>query len=361
MTAVRVMGLAVACLATTPAFALEQGDYRINAFGTVGVTRLGGEEGRIYGINGQTTDSWRGDQLSKLGAQLSYGLTDSLSATVQVTAKAKQHSWEANPEWAYLAWQANDQLMLRAGRLRIPTYMYSETLDVGFSYPWLRLPDEVYGQIQLSNVEGVDAVISQPLSFGTLSAQLMYGQAKNRDYYLFDEFYDADWDNLMGASLSLATNDYGTLRVAYNQATLTIDFPMLGINESKGSFFSIGYQYDDGQWISANEWTQRTIDGPMSPDQNAFYLMGGRRFGDFLPHLTYAQLDEENGARQSSWTLGLNYSLAPNLTLKGEYKHVKTENNFEGMFVPDLTEVGTPNGIPDFDGEIISVGIDFVF
>ncbi|MBF0675141.1 porin [Pseudomonas sp.] len=361
MTALRVIGLAAACLAITPAFALDQGDYRLNAFGTVGVTYLGGEEdGRSYGINGQTTDAWRGDQLSKFGTQLSYGLTDSLNATAQLTAKAEQDSWEANLEWAYLAWQANDQLLLRAGRLRTPAYMYSETLDVGFSYPWLRLPDEVYGQIQLSNYEGVDVVYSLPLSFATLSVQAVAGQAKDRDYYLFDEFYDTDWDNLLGASLSLASNNYGTLRVAYNQATLTIDQPLLGIADSKGSFLSVGYQYDDGSWISANEWTQRTIDGPLSPDQNAFYLMGGRRFGDFLPHLTYAQLDEEKGARQSSWTLGLNYSLAPNMTLKGEYKQIETENNFEGMFVPSGLEVFTQS-IPNFDGEIVSVGIDFVF
>lgn len=360
MTPFRLLGLATACLAITPAFALDQGDYRLNAFGTVGVTHLGGEEGRGYGIHGQTTDSWRGDELSKFGAQLSYGLTDSLNATAQVTAKAKQDTWEANLEWAYLAWQANDRLLVRAGRLRTATYMYSETLDVGFSYPWLRLPDEVYGQIQLSNYEGIDLVYSLPLSFATLNLQVLAGQAKDRDYYLFDAFFDTDWEELVGASLSLASNDYGTLRVAYNQATLTIDNPMLGIADSKGSFLSVGYQYDDGTWISANEWTQRTIDGPRSPDQNAFYLMGGRRFGDFLPHLTYARLDEEKGARQSSWTLGLNYSLAPNLTLKGEYKQVKTENNFEGMFIPSPAEAISGN-IPDFDGEIISLGIDFVF
>ena len=50
--------------------ALEQGEALINGFGTVGVTHLGGEDdGRSYGISGQTNDSRRGDQLSKFGAQ----------------------------------------------------------------------------------------------------------------------------------------------------------------------------------------------------------------------------------------------------------------------------------------------------
>ena len=134
MTAVRALSLAVACLAATPAFALDQGDYRFNGFGTLGFTHLGGEEdGRSYGIQGQTNDSWRGDQLSKFGAQFSYGLTDTLGVTVQATAKAEQDEWKANLEWAYLSWQADDNLMLRGGRLRSPVFMYSETLDVGYT------------------------------------------------------------------------------------------------------------------------------------------------------------------------------------------------------------------------------------
>jgi hypothetical protein len=65
MSATRAISLAAACLATTSAFALEQGDYRFNGFGTAAITHLGGDE-HVYGIQGQTNDSWRGDQLSKL-------------------------------------------------------------------------------------------------------------------------------------------------------------------------------------------------------------------------------------------------------------------------------------------------------
>ena len=134
---IRTLALAIS-LASTPVFALEQGEYRFNGFGTAGITHLGGEDdSRDYGINGQTNDDWRGDQLSKLGAQFQYGLTDSVGVTAQVTAKAEQDSWKANLEWLYASWQANDNLMLRGGRLRTPVYMYSETLDVGFTYPCL--------------------------------------------------------------------------------------------------------------------------------------------------------------------------------------------------------------------------------
>lgn len=389
MTALRVAGLAAVCLAVTPAFALEQGEHRFNGFGTVGVTHLGGEDdGRSYGINGQTNDSWRGDQLSKFGAQLSYGITDTVGVTVQATAKAQQDEWKANLEWAYLSWQTTDQLMLRAGRLRSPVYMYSESLDVGYSYPWLRLPDEVYSQVQVTNYEGLDAVYTVPLSYGSVTFQLAGGQAKNRDYYAYDDQFDIDYGNLFGASVSLATNEFGTLRIGYVEADIKTDIngtvnnyltgnpndslSLLTLDKEKGKFTSIGYQYDNGTWVSNNEWTSRMIENDGLEAIDSFYLMGGRRFGDFLPHVTYAQLDD-NGGRQSSWTLGLNYQAAPTVVVKGEYKRVDTKNGYDGVFTRNAQEVfdnevhsrfgGALGGAParNYDGDIVSVGVDFVF
>ncbi|AWM60191.1 porin [Stutzerimonas stutzeri] len=379
MTALRVAGLAAVCLAATPAFALEQGEHRFNGFGTVGFTHLGGEDdGRSYGIQGQTNDSWRGDQLSKFGAQLSYGITDTVGVTVQATAKAQQDEWKANLEWAYLSLQATDQLMLRAGRLRSPVYMYSESLDVGYSYPWLRLPDEVYSQVQLTNYEGIDAVYTVPLSYGSVSVQVAAGQAKNREQFALDDLYDIDYDRIFAASVSLATNTYGTLRIGYSEADITADIrPVIQLSpsvalplslrsydEQKGKFTSIGYQYDNGTWLTANEWTSRMIESDNTGNIDAFYLMGGRRFGDFLPHLTYAQMDDDAG-RQSSWTLGLNYQATPTVVVKGEYKRVDTSGGAAGVFVQTAQEsfdVGagrTP--ARNYDGDIVSVGVDFVF
>lgn len=384
MMKMKLLPLAI-CLASAPVFALEQGEYRLNYFGSVGITHLGGEDqGRSYGVSGQTTDSWRGDQLSKFGAQLTYGLTDTLGVTLQATAKPLQDEWQANLEWAYLSWQANDQLMVRAGRLRSPVYMYSESLDVGFSYPWLRLPDEVYSQVQLTNYEGADVVYTLPLSYGSVTFQVAAGQAKNRDYFAYDDLFSIDYGKLFGGNVSLATNDYGTFRVGYVEADIstTIDgvvnafgtptyLQLLELKKDKGKFTSIGYQYDNGTWLTANEWTTRVTENDNNASIDSFYLMGGRRFGDFLAHVTYAQLDENEG-RQNSWTLGLNYNIAPTVVLKTEYKRVDTSGGYDGVFVRGKQELfeneafersGGLAGVParNYDGDIISVGVDFVF
>lgn len=385
MKKIRFLNL-VACLVTTSSYALEQGEYRLNGFGTVGITRLGGEEhGRSYGVAGQTNDSWRGDQLSKLGGQIQYGLTDTIGLTLQATVKPEQDNWKANLEWAYISWQANDRLILRAGRLRNPVYMYSETLDVGFTYPWLRLPDEVYSQVQLSNYEGADAVYTIPLSFGALTFQVGGGQAVNRNIFGLDKLYDIDYKKIFASNVSLATNRFGTLRISYTEADIDSDYNAAvgtssgerssvsfgSLNKQKGKFTSVGYQYDNGTWLTSNELTRRVIEADGEGASKAFYLMGGRRFGDFLVHTTYAQLDEGKG-RQSSWAYGLNYNITPTVIVKGEYKRVDASGKFNGVFIESAQEsydhagYAASNGFSgapsrNYDGDIISVGVDFVF
>ncbi|SDT90281.1 hypothetical protein [Halopseudomonas salegens] len=386
MTMIRMVGLA-ACLAATPIFALEQGEYRFNGFGTVGFNHLGGEEeGTGFGVEGQTKTSWRGDELSKLGGQSSYGITDDLSATLQVLARAKHDSWEVMPEWAYLAYQANDNLTLRAGRMGTNFYMYSETLNVGFTYPWLSLPTEVYGQVQLTNAEGVDLIYSHTTPYGQLVFQAAAGQAKNRDLYLYDTMQDFDYEDRMSASLQLATNRFGDFRIGYSEANVTLEasepvtvFTGTGFGPGtvdvssdglKGKYTSIGHRFDNGTYLTSSEITKLVIENDGSKEALAYYVMGGRRFGDYLGHLTFAER-KSGGLSQDSWTVGMNYSLLPNATLKGEYKRVSADagygsfdNSFQDIYDAGLHQAtGGALGQPleKRDADIVSVGIDFVF
>ncbi len=380
-----LLSLAV-CLASLPALAVEQGEYQFNGFGTVGVTHMGGESDLDYGMQGQTNDGWRGDQLSKLAVQLRYGITDTLSVTGQLGTKPVQDSWEVGPGNLYLAWQANDNLTLRGGRLGTPIYMYSETLNVGFSYPWLRLPEEVYSLVQLTSHDGGDVLYNRSTDIGTLSFQVAGGQAIKRDHYALDDMQELDYRDVFATNLALSTDNFGTFRVGYAEADLQITLDetitnVFGAQENvqfnaldaqKGKFSSIGHQYDDGTWLSAAEAVKLTIEQDDDAETNAFYIMGGRRFGDYLAHVTYGQLDESSG-RQVSMTYGLNYSITPTVTLKSEYKRVDTSQGDEsiGVFKANAQQsydnaayqqtgvFGAPLGTHDAD--IFSVGVDFIF
>lgn len=370
------------CLASLPAVAVEQGEYRFNGFGTAGITRMGGESNLDYGIQGQTNDGWRGDQLSKLIVQLQYGITDTLSVTGQLGTKPTQDSWRAGPGNLYLAWQANDNLTLRGGRLATPVYMYSETLNVGFSYPWLRLPEEVYSLVQVANHDGGDLLYDHATDFGVLSFQVSGGQAIKRDYYALDDTYDLDYRNVFASNLSLSTDNFGTFRIGYAEAGLqtTIDSDirlapgapvtpnvvLSTYDGQKGKFTSLGHQYDNGTWLSAAEAVRLSVEKDGLAETNAFYVMVGRRFNDFLAHVTYGQLDEPSG-RQVSMTYGLNYSITPTVTLKGEYKRVDTSQGDDSIGVFKANGQQTYNSVAGIaplgthDADIFSVGVDFVF
>ena len=385
MRKVHLLSLAIA-MASSTAYAVEQGEFVYNGFGTLGITHLGGEDDLDYGIQGQTNHGWRGDQLSKFAVQGQYGITDTLSLTAQLGTKPVQDSWEVGPGNIYLAWQANDNLTLRGGRIGTPIYMYSETLQVGFSYPWLRLPEEVYSLVQLTSHDGADILYNRSTALGALSFQLSGGNAIGREQYALDDMHDIDYRDVFATSLALSTDNFGTFRIGYAEADLKItvddvidtrtpagiqNFEFVTLDGQKGKFSSIGHQYDNGTWLTAAEAVKLQIENNEEAETNAFYIMGGRRFGDYLAHVTYGQLDEPAG-RQVSMTYGLNYSFSPTVTLKGEYKRVDTsQGNYSGAFQADAQQsyddglyeqtkaLGSPLGTPD--GDIISVGVDFIF
>lgn len=378
----RMIGLALLMASSSQVFALGQGETLANGFGSVGFTHLGGEHvSHGFGIQGQTTDSWRGDQLSKFGGQLQYGVTDDVTATVQVKALADQDEWKPELALAYLSWKATDGLTLRGGRLGMPVYMYSDTLSVGQSYPWLRLPDEVYSLVQVSNMEGIDGIYKVPLSFGAVSYQVGIGQSHQRKYFANDEKYDINYDNTVYANVLLETNDYGSFRYSYAQSDLTLKIDEdvvtpFGVrnqvfgdyHRKSGKFLSMGYAYDNGTWVANAEKVALLVEGAQRTD--SFYVMGGHRFGDVMPHVTYAESDVGHNS-QHSMSYGLNYTLSPKVVLKSEYKKVSTNNAFRGNFVKDsqdyvdnaLNSANSHFGTPatSFDGDIFSVGVDFVF
>lgn len=385
MKKAHLLPLAVA-LASTNALAIEQGQFIYNGFGTAGITHLGGESNLNYGIQGQTNDHWRGDQLSRIFVQGQYGITNSLSMTAQAGLHAQQDSWEAKPGNLYLAWQLSDNLTLRGGRIGVPVYMMSETLLVGFSYPWLRLPEEVYSLVDLTHHQGVDLLYSHATPLGALSVQIAAGSAKNEELYAFDKMHDVDYKDLFLTNLKLSTDGFGTFSIGYGEVKVKSTFSDTIINvantpqnfnfvtwdDHSGRFFTLGHQYDNGTWLSAIESVRRTVVNDGQDEITAFYVMGGRRFGDFLAHVTHAQ-SKQNGL-QASMTYGLNYSLTPSITLKSEFKHIHTSQSslYPGAFQPNAQQAydnvaflqtsgafGAPWG--DMDGDIVSLGIDFIF
>ena len=53
-------------------------------------------------------------------------------------------SGESGLEWLYLTYTPTTNLQIKIGKLRTPFFTMSDFSDVGFAYPWINPPQQVY-------------------------------------------------------------------------------------------------------------------------------------------------------------------------------------------------------------------------
>ncbi len=252
---------------------------------------------------------------SLLGLQVTGQVNEKVSATAQLIAR-KNDSYEVNAEWAYLTWQATDSIKLRAGRLRTPFYIYSDFLDVGYSYGWITPPQEVY-YLPFNNVDGIDLYATQTLGIFDTSVQVYFGSFD--DEFNFDGVTsDAQTRNQMGIAATLG-KDWWNLRAAYHEADLSVDVtgaalmpgltlgqfigsipasfsfvgPRILVEEEKATFAQIGFTIDTGRFVAAAEHVEFEPENSMLAKNIREYVMVGVRTGDWLFHVTAAQSKDE--------------------------------------------------------------------
>lgn len=176
----RTAAVALAALAVVtaplPAAAL---DLSWSGFATLGYARSGDAPGRyLRWIDADGTFNAE----SVLAGQLDARLSPQWSATVQLKAAPSQKSdsrWDLDAAWAFVAWRPNDDWLLRAGRMRLPLYLNSESLDVGVAHDMARLPVEMYSIVPSNEFNGLASAYSRPtpwLADGELGIEAYAGR-----------------------------------------------------------------------------------------------------------------------------------------------------------------------------------------
>lgn len=307
--------LALAVVGALAAPLAVAGDMRFSGFLSLGGGLVDDAKSQSYG--GYSEEDITFDH-NIFGLQVSGDVSDKLTATVQLTARGSE-DYQVNTEWAYVSWQATDNSKVRMGRLRTPFYMYSDFLDVGYAYPWISPPREVY-YLPFNNVDGVDFYTSTTWLNLDATVQAYFGG--------FDDQLDLDGDgveesaktrNQMGLAGTLG-RDWWTLRAAYHQADLTIDVmgvPLGGgqtlgdlasllslsgfsanadkllVDEDKASFAELGLNIDTGTFVAAAEHVEFEAKNSLLSKNIREYVMGGVRFGSWLVHVTASKTKDE--------------------------------------------------------------------
>ncbi|QNA88585.1 hypothetical protein G4G28_08940 [Massilia sp. Dwa41.01b] len=340
---------------------------------------------------------------SKLGGQLDLTLDPRWSAVVQVvTDQRMDASYKPRLEWANIKYQATPELAVRLGRIALPMFIAAEYRKVGYAYPWVRTPVEVYAGLPFTNSDGVDITWHWNGESVRSNTQAFWGHTDM-------PLYDGGRLRATGISGLSHTIESGafTARASILNARLTMTlFPELfdavrtfgpqgaEIAESleaqhkRATAASVGLSYDPGKWFLMSEAGYTKVDA-FPGRMKSMYVSGGVRHGDFTPYLGFSRVWGKRPAgptmldltglppayaaygalgnsyldtmlnaiaSQSSITTGLRWDFASNVALKLQYDRV----------TPRSGSRGTMNNLqPEFrsgqTAQVTSLALDFVF
>lgn len=355
-----------------PAFAENiTPNLKFNGFATASTAWLDNDQGGEYlrdlrGHSGFTESPDFGLE-SLIGVQFDYLVNDQTHVTTQLLSKGR-NDYNTQAEWAYISRTLTDNLTLRAGRFTLPLYMYSESIHVGQSYPWVRLPVETYERGAITNFDGVDLLHRQQLGDWNLNTRVLTGSADTKLSFGGLDVV-GKLKSVAGINLNLS-NDNLTLRAGYVEGKLDVTMPVgyglsaLDIKDEPIGFAGLGAMYDDGQWFLASELSHFRMGG-WWPDSDSGYVSVGHHAGKWLPYVTASKantlkFDEcvaigplcsfvtPHYREQTTYALGVNYALSPTVSLKGQVDHVTDFNNSTGYFFSDSAPSTTPDAFNVF-------------
>lgn len=402
--------LPLACLLlySNTSMALE-----FSGFGTLGIGRVTTSEASVLDYD----DQWSARSDTALGVQLSHGLTEKISVTTQVIAQDNNHNnttdFEVEFEWFFFSYAFDNGAQFRIGRLRTPTFLYSDVLAVGYAQPWVRPPLNIYisNLTATTNFDGIDLSFSTEMfehefditAYAGVMDDSISGLQVEADpimgvrmAFLFDVFR-------LQYNIGFAKNSISD--VGFNQ--LATQFELAGqmnpifselagahsIDDEAYQIHGLGLQADVEDWTFILEATTLRSNGSnVESRTSGVYFSVARQFEQWMPYSVFGYTDNlyngklfdlleqsyapfpagipagfdsdldilrgfasltynETRNTSYSWTLGCRYDFHPQAALKMEFQY------FEN---PSLA---TPKALPTNTDSIVlsTVVLDFVF
>lgn len=231
--------LFLACMGAAislPMQATLAGEFSVNGFASASVGWLNddqknaaGDRLMYTGIDNQVNFS----QNSLLGLQMGYDFDNTdygnWGVVAQILAKGNveksaDSNWELGASWMFLRWEPTDYMQLKIGRARTPFFLLSEYLDVGYAYPWISPPAEVYTQIPTSNFDGLQTTFSGYLTDDWMASMTLFAGSNNNSQADGTGHEVINFRNTVGVNVSIE-NDWLMLRAGYAQARFTYETP----------------------------------------------------------------------------------------------------------------------------------------
>jgi len=356
------------------------------------------------------TEEFDFEQESMVAVQMRAEISDKLNATIQLVAKGAD-GWSPDVDWAYLSYQTSADGSLMVGRRMLPMYYFSEYMEVGYAYPWIRPPANLYWW-EITQFNGLTYLHAFHIGDWTINASVFGGRETQRDIKSHDfwrnrgGYYfppagnylsgtaDVTWSKILGTNIAFS-NDWIDIRASYFSTHYNTTSDIFFIDEFDLNSDGIVDQRierrtnPDGTPIRSGDW-------PLTDFDLDFYGLGGSltfEYVTFLFDYNYVVYDDGYGSEfptyylslvynhdiwqpyvgissakldlTQDWqgfgvgeaeehqilTLGIRYNLGNNAAIKVEYN--------------DFSDKGDRMPWYDFsyhnDASLLSVGVDFVF
>lgn len=235
-------------------------------------------------------------------------LSSKFSVTGQLVAKGVDN-FEPEFDWYYLTYHVNDQLTFMAGRRNIPMYYFSEYAEVGYAYPWMRPPSNLYWW-QVTQFNGVHAIYSFDMGDYSSSVTLFYGNEYSNDnveMLYYDKLYGGSartvnefWTDIAGLNWNIS-GDFFDLRFVYftndrDRETIQQDGSIDPYTPFSQTFMGFGGTVDLGQFTILFDWNHVEYDDDFKTEFPTYLISAVYNIGDFQPYVSYSKADHERPA-----------------------------------------------------------------
>ena len=289
---------------------------------------------------------------SIIGLQLTSRINDSTDATVQLVSRGSE-TFETEAAWAYLTYHANPKTSIRFGRLRTPHFYYSDFLEVGYAYHWIRPPTDVYRLDIVSSLNGVD--VTRRFNMGQHNGylQAFFGRVK-RPFDVTDpltgnqQTINLELENFVGLVAGLEIGQVDT-RISAQSVDVNFESPngTVLFDGDRATFYDIAASWNPSKLGFITEYNIINFDSPFIPDDTAYMLGATYQLNALTPHLTFTGRDSDtNGPNNGSDSIiaGVRYDYDVNSAIKFEIQH------------SEVSEDGSTQS-----GQLYSVAVDVIF
>jgi len=382
--------------ASSSAMELDSSKFRFSGYGTFAAGKVIDSEPDALFFADTPSGAFYDDRLevkpeTMLGTQLDVDLGEGLRLGVQMTAKGGT-GFDTELEWLYLNYDIVPALSLQVGRVRIPYYHFSESIEVGYTYHWLRPPTEIYISA-VTVMEGGKFIYTTHWGDVDIQTQVFGGSTDPVPAVIFSRKFDATIEaglhKIYGANLEF-TYESLSFRLGMTHAAANGFFQdnsnILGggagvvypVNPetAKDDTYLSSLFYDDGKFLlGAEGWVKDSDTGGRNNPAISWYVTSGYRFGNWLPSLTYSNWKDKSEKAigtgeidQSTITFALRWDFQPNAALKLQIDNISTNGEPSSSLpsglapVPDLQFTNPANKAGNVDDlTVIAIGIDFIF